>query len=937
MPPRLNPVEFDPFTDTAPASGIVPGVETPMYGAPGSGDASGGGAAHVSSWSRSPLAGLGRMLSMEAKASTIDPAQPAAAPPVETPAAPPAYLVPVDHDPFNLHMSDLEKAAPANPIAAKLLGLQGANRYQLWPEKMARSGASLPGDVAENKFTRQPTTPGAWSDEDEAAQQIMDRDRMERVGDLANFAILGGMPLAPRGALGTSGGGPMVPQQKAPAFYSGVENAVESAPLKSASPEQWLGTLKNSKGVKNEEMQWLGLPEWLAEQKGPVTKEAVADFVRQNKVELKEVRKLGDETDEFADAHFSAADGYIDRWTAASHAFERGAGLRINERAPGRFEVLANDEPIGVLPNQSAAQSYLTEFQTAVSEARRGDGIENLMEFAREAVDQNPNSIPGQAKFERWTLPGGENYREILLTLPFEKAAPGKGVIDKMPDWQRPHARDSAYAAKPDQLFRSSHWDESNVLTHVRVNDRVLPRPRTAEETAAIEAREAARPDLDRIRAQENDVGMQIQEQSAQLEAARRTKIIEDMRAGRISAVEAGKKIEEFVEHPELKPLQDRLAELRAQEDAITSNLPAEPKPAEKKTLFIEEIQSDWHQGGRDRGYKTAGMQQEARAASDKLAELREELWHDLEPWHRGDKEEFRSMIAKAITTASEPGRVPPDVPQGIAAKMYEWASTNDKVIDLNATLSKGVPDAPFKKNWHELALKRMIREAAEKGYDQIAWPPGKVHADRFGLSNHLDQLDVIKLEDDLWGLTGFGKDHEPIRIGRVREAELPGMIGADLAKKIIEGHPKKGTQSYRGLDLEIGGEGMTGFYDKILVDAANRLGKPYGAKVSKSRLQAGQREFNNFQIKESGSRWKLYERATGRQVGPESGFANGGAAERWLMENKMVQGHEVHVLDITPEMRDAAVGKGFPLCMSGVPVIRIDHDPFAEDDAGKK
>ena len=31
------------------------------------------------------------------------------------------------------------------------------------------------------------------------------------------------------------------------------------------------------------------------------------------------------------------------------------------------------------------------------------------------------------------------------------------------------------------------------------------------------------------------------------------------------------------------------------------------------------------------------------------------------------------------------------------------------------------IPGAPFEKNWHELCMKRMLRYAAENGFDKIA------------------------------------------------------------------------------------------------------------------------------------------------------------------------------------------------------------------------
>ena len=57
-----------------------------------------------------------------------------------------------------------------------------------------------------------------------------------------------------------------------PTFYSAVERAVTNAKQAKASPEQWIAMLKNMPGVKAEEMKWLGLEDWLREQKGSVTR-----------------------------------------------------------------------------------------------------------------------------------------------------------------------------------------------------------------------------------------------------------------------------------------------------------------------------------------------------------------------------------------------------------------------------------------------------------------------------------------------------------------------------------------------------------------------------------------------------------------------------------------------------------------------------------------
>ena len=42
---------------------------------------------------------------------------------------------------------------------------------------------------------------------------------------------------------------------------------------------------------------------------------------------------------------------------------------------------------------------------------------------------------------------------------------------------------------------------------------------------------------------------------------------------------------------------------------------------------------------------------------------------------------------------------------------------------------------------------------------------------------------------------------------------------------------------SFEGLDLKVGGEGMKSFYDNIVPKAANKLGKPFGAKIEEVQL----------------------------------------------------------------------------------------------------
>ena len=53
-------------------------------------------------------------------------------------------------------------------------------------------------------------------------------------------------------------------------------------------------------------------------------------------------------------------------------------------------------------------------------------------------------------------------------------------------------------------------------------------------------------------------------------------------------------------------------------------------------------------------------------------------------------------------------------------------------------------PTLHLKKSWHELALKRMLREAAEKGYDRLSWTPGEAQAARYDLSKQVDEVRLV-------------------------------------------------------------------------------------------------------------------------------------------------------------------------------------------------
>ena len=343
-----------------------------------------------------------------------------------------------------------------------------------------------------------------------------------------------------------------------------------------------------------------------------------------------------------------------------------------------------------------------------------------------------------------------------------------------------------------------------------------------------------------------------------------------------------------------------------------------------EKILHVEEIQSDWHQAGRKKGYATGKEEQDY---VDYLSSL------ELRAKNEAKQDFISEGVAedKAEVMASRLAKRLAEDPRHLAD--YFGADVRAKQIELNKArvdARSGIPDAPFKKNWHELAMKRLLNYAADNGYDSIAITPGAEQAKRYDLSKQISNLQY----DELGDLRAFDKDGRMVISENVNPEKLPDYVGKDLATKILSDRENRLSAKaiyrdalkndlpeaeadvlyknylshpieYSGVDLEVGGEGMKGFYDKILPDYLNTFGKPYGAQMG------------TFSI--PGDRGATVERL---------GVAGRNLSEMTPQEvidfNKMVDeagAMKLHNFPITPEMRESIKQKGLPLYQQvGIP-----------------
>ena len=298
------------------------------------------------------------------------------------------------------------------------------------------------------------------------------------------------------------------------------------------------------------------------------------------------------------------------------------------------------------------------------------------------------------------------------------------------------------------------------------------------------------------------------------------------------------------------------------------------------KVLFIEEIQSDWHQEGSKGGYRK-DMPEMVRI---KIENLNTEI-NDVKADMRlnPDKEvELTNYLSELREEKKE------------LAKPYEGS----------------VKDAPYKDfNWITLAGKRIIRYAVDNSFDKIAWVTGKQQVDRNNLRRYIDKIryykfpkiseieqerfDVLhaRLRDygftnlseaklalatgvvrqehgesgateinniinelasidlrskhaDRYSITAYAKN-QPGRVvfdETVEEHKLEGLVSKPVADRIVQDKglpmdPEEGVVNYRmlsGVELEIGGENRERLYD---VEISNRMKKLAG-NIGTTELQ---------------------------------------------------------------------------------------------------
>lgn len=685
-----------------------------------------------------------------------------------------------------------------------------------------------------------------------------------------------------------------------------------------------LGILVNN-GVKASEMEWLGLEDKLRG-KPKVTKDEVLKLIHENGIELQEsiLGDSGRQRNEIIIDQNIAGRKFVLSVTEEL----KGIGLtevQAKYAAEGILQEILNEK----MSAEEALHKYFDKYHGLLGDETKFKAKE-LDKYIKEFNDIKNKPVGEPVKYGQYTLPGEKsNYREMLIRLP---EAPETSAID------RPSESVAArHKTQWDDIIRR-RMDNMAVIDKFDKDRKLYSQPGGGEQYRA-----ALQKHSDIMQEQDNLHDQMIRE------------TVEEMKNQKPSKRYGNFQSEHF-EEPNI------LAHTRF-DDRMTAD--------GKRTLFVEEVQSDWHQKGKREGYKGPEVVAKIKDLEGK-ERVADKAYHDA-------KDEARKLVDSYITdrlrhelTTTDPvernlSGIDPSYISGLKQIHAEWIkeytdakpgapSTNpryrsaieeafarqnklgqlieraesanieaEKYRQEVGRLQRGaVPDAPFKSDWQELVMKRMLRYAAENGYDSLSWVTGEQTAERYDLSK---QVSTIRYYPKSSRLMAFGhefRSSSPI-VNRIIPAdELPNYIGKDAAQKLLSAEPGHDPYTEEGgsevkilkdADLKVGGEWAKNLYDRAIPRFLDKYAKKWGTKVGEAVIPSSEGVGRSvYMTHESDGLWI---EGGGHREGPFPRSQEAEVKSKIDAINKGSQGVKVHSIPITPDMRNSVMKEGQPIARS--------------------
>ena len=303
-----------------------------------------------------------------------------------------------------------------------------------------------------------------------------------------------------------------------------------------------------------------------------------------------------------------------------------------------------------------------------------------------------------------------------------------------------------------------------------------------------------------------------------------------------------------------------------------------------KKMTLIEEVQSDWHQTGRERMYKGQYKPEELTVKPVQIDSLNDTGIFDKNGkmiWAgRGEGESANEVISRGLAELE----------------------------------SDAVPDAPMKDTWYQTALRKAVKDAIDQGSDRVGIVTGARNAERFGKGKKIESIRVRNYANgdrDVEMTTPSGNFFLVVvdKDGVISDATsnltvayrgkpLEQMIGKDAAQRVLSN--KGGEDEFLAKNVVLGGKGMKKYYDDVYPKYLDKFAKKYGSSIKEGSIRTSTKDV----------------------VPPEMvrGWDLGGLTPEEFVKNWNNKNNEtVRYIEITPEMRKAFGGKD-----KGVPLFQM-------------
>ena len=568
-------------------------------------------------------------------------------------------------------------------------------------------------------------------------------------------------------------------------FYSNALEQAKNLKQDSGQGSQLRGILVNN-GVKEDEIKWTGLDEILSKPK--VTKDEIVKHLEDNRVELKEVTLEPD------------PDGGIDRLSWDEGRVDDDSENWLYRTEDYIYDLQNNQaddyllEPIFKgLREQDATEADIKYIQQKIADndydslpSDTKQNIENILDgVAYEDYMQNPYKVWSEGN-AGYSIFGNDDVGYTVKGPQGDNISSGEVYsFDEARVQVESHAMDYGYLGGEGE--GATRWMEYKQPGGDNYREILLANPGFKGDPDLLKF------DLPNVEVQEiYNLNRKKQFAKTLTPDMAQQEFTPAMRDRLQLLLDKDKSLDKTVRDNNLQRL-EKFNSSHFDQDNIVAHVRVTDREGfgpggnlmdGKSILYAEEIQSDWAQRGRIKGFynppsrprdvivnESDDLVQEIRKKlsllnDDQLNEIRIVDYNKLfnktsnmpitppnRFFEKGDNEDrYIDDVTRILIKGSDDNPTIIETP----IEFFKQFDTIKNIIPLVEKRRKNIKEisgltgetkGPFvdtSTKWSQLALKRLVRQATEKGYDYVAWTPGKVQLDRWGEQGLIDFYDKV-------------------------------------------------------------------------------------------------------------------------------------------------------------------------------------------------